>query len=314
MWSRMPAISSLTSRCYALLALCGVPAWSVHSYRRRTIPSSTWQNGCRMGRLLELQSRSQVVAYSRSCLQRSPLRMSCPRCTRSRAGTTITSVSATTRKEFKRSLPGSPRRVTSSSTIRRTSCRRLIKDSSCQSLRQSSRMRPDGTTKIRLIVDMRRSGLNAFVDLNERILLPRMRNVVKDLMSLAAQESSSEDEIEWAGVDFADAYQTIGVHPEERKHQVIAGINGQYYVMSSVAFGGAGSPLIWGRDAAFLGRSGQAFFLPTEARLEVYVDDPFIALRGSRRATHFVAQDPDALVAVSRARPLVGQSSTRLQC
>ena len=44
----------------------------------------------------------------------------------------------------------------------------------------------DGTTKIRLIV---------FVELNERILLPRIRDVVADLMSLVTQNGSSES---WA--------------------------------------------------------------------------------------------------------------------
>lgn len=144
-----------------------------------------------------------------------------------------------------------------------------------------TKIKPDGTVKLRLIVDMLRSGLNKFVKLNERILLPRIRDVIKDVMSLLGQENSEEDEVELAVVDFVDAYQTIGVHPDERKHQVIAGFDGSYYVMCSVAFGGAGSPLIWGRAAAFLGRSGQSLFLPSEARLEIYVDDPFAAFKGT---------------------------------
>ena len=102
---------------------------------------------------------------------------------------------------------------------------------------------------------MRRSGLN------ERIVLPRLRDVIKDLMSLQAHQTDEEDEgVKLAVVDFVDAYQTIRVHPDEQRHQVIAGFDGSYYVMRSVAFGGAGSPLIWGRAAAFLGRSGQALF------------------------------------------------------
>ena len=142
--------------------------------------------------------------------------------------------------------------------------------------------KPDGSVKLRLIVDMRRSGLNEHVVLNERILLPRLRDVVKDVMSLQAQQSSKGEEgVELAVVDFVDAYQTIGVHPDEQRHQVIAGFDGAYYIMKSVAFGGAGSPLIWGRAAAFLGRSGQALFCPSEARLEIYVDDPVVVLRGS---------------------------------
>ena len=94
--------------------------------------------------------------------------------------------------------------------------------------------RPDGTIKLRLIVDMRRSGLNGRVVLNERI-------VVKDLMSLQAQQTEEEDEgVELAVVDFVDAYLTTRV----QRHQVIAGFNFSHYVMRSVAFGGAGSPRI----------------------------------------------------------------------
>ena len=39
--------------------------------------------------------------------------------------------------------------------------------------------RADGTVKLRLIVDMWRSGLNKHVVLNDRIVLPRARDVVK---------------------------------------------------------------------------------------------------------------------------------------
>ena len=39
--------------------------------------------------------------------------------------------------------------------------------------------RADGTVKLRLIVDMRWSGLNKHVVLNDRIVLPRARDVVK---------------------------------------------------------------------------------------------------------------------------------------
>ena len=80
-----------------------------------------------------------------------------------------------------------------------------------------TKTRPDGSVKVRLTVDMRRSGLNVFVDLSERIVLPRDQDVVKDLMSLIAQSDSEEKEIELDVVDFVDAYQTIGVHLDKRK-------------------------------------------------------------------------------------------------
>ena len=105
-------------------------------------------------------------------------------------------------------------------------------------LAATTKQRPDGSIRLRLIVDIRRSGLNDFVMLNEGILLSRVRDVVKDIMSLMVHTDCIEDEVELAVVDFVHAHQTTGVHPDERWHQVVAG-DGSYFVMCSVAFGGA---------------------------------------------------------------------------
>ena len=40
----------------------------------------------------------------------------------------------------------------------------------------------DGSLKVRIIIDMLRSKLNEFVRLGERIVLPRLRDVVEGLM------------------------------------------------------------------------------------------------------------------------------------
>ena len=58
-------------------------------------------------------------------------------------------------------------------------------------------------------------------------------------------------------------------------------IGGEYVGYETVLVGGVGSPGVWGRAAAFLGRSGQALFAADEARLQVYVDDPWSIWRGS---------------------------------
>ena len=49
----------------------------------------------------------------------------------------------------------------------------------------------------------------------------------------------------------------------------------------TVLCGGAGCPLLWGRAAAFLGRSGQSLFCEREFRTQIYVDDPATIVRGS---------------------------------
>ena len=76
-------------------------------------------------------------------------------------------------------------------------------------------------------------------------------------------------------------FHSIGVEGEEFEHQIVKGFDGAYIGYETVLFGGAGSPLVWGKAAAFLGRSGQALFDDAEARVEIYVDDPWTGWAGS---------------------------------
>ena len=138
----------------------------------------------------------------------------------------------------------------------------------------------DGSLKLRLIIDMRRSQVNAHVRLHERIVLPRVADMLKDALALQGR-TSDDAELDMFVLDWADAFHSIGVHPDEFPHQVVKGFDGQYIGYETVLFGGAGSPGVWGRAAAFLGRSGQSLFTAEEARIQVYVDDPWTIWRGS---------------------------------
>ena len=51
-----------------------------------------------------------------------------------------------------------------------------------------AKQKPDGSTKIRLIHDLRRSGINARITLHERIVLPRLTDVARDALDLMRQE------------------------------------------------------------------------------------------------------------------------------
>jgi hypothetical protein len=88
--------------------------------------------------------------------------------------------------------------------------------------------------------------------------------------------------VEFMVSDFSDAFHSMGVMEDERMHQIVAGMFGAFYIYESVVFGGGGSPLIWGRGAAFLGRSGQSLFRPCELCMELFVDDPLTAWAGTR--------------------------------
>ena len=125
-----------------------------------------------------------------------------------------------------------------------------------------------------------------------------------------AQPNSEGMEVELAVVDFVDACQTIGVHPDEQRLQVIAGFDGAYYIMRFVAFGGAGSPLISGQSSSFLGSIGTVTVLP-DARMEIYVDDPFVAGLGHTNATVAQAHGSYSLVFVTWARIVLGKSSEK---
>ena len=116
--------------------------------------------------------------------------------------------------------------------------------------------------------------------LNERIVLPRLCDAVEAALGLL-ELCQGEEEVEFMVSDFSDAFHSMGVMEAERMHQVVAGTRGDYRIYETVVFGGGGSPLVWGRGAAFLGRSGQSLFSAAEARLEIFVDDPWTAWRGT---------------------------------
>jgi hypothetical protein len=148
------------------------------------------------------------------------------------------------------------------------------------------KVRDDGTVKLRIIIDMLRSMVNSFVKLSERIVLPRLMDVVTDLLALA--EAAKRDNIVGEGIsmmvaDFVDAFHSLGVKVEELPFQVIKLPGGGYGGYETAVFGGGGSPLTWGLAAALLGRSGQSLFCDTRARIEIYVDDPWTCWRGTKQ-------------------------------
>ena len=137
--------------------------------------------------------------------------------------------------------------------------------------------REDGTTKLRLIIDMSRSYVNEHVRLHERIVLPRIVDMVRDSVSLL-EGSSDGGDVDLMILDWEDAFHTMGVRAEELPHQIVKGFDGEY---ETVLFGGGGSPGVCGRAAAFLGWSGQALFSTGETRIQVCVDDPCRVWRGT---------------------------------
>jgi hypothetical protein len=88
-------------------------------------------------------------------------------------------------------------------------------------------------------------------------------------------------------LDVKDAFHTIPVNAGDLDLQVFMSSPGVFETFNTTVFGSKASPLIWGRFAAFLMRSGQALFSPEEVLLQCYVDDPLAQLAGdadTRRA------------------------------
>ena len=144
------------------------------------------------------------------------------------------------------------------------------------------KVRKDGSVKARLVIDLRRSGVNRCVRLSERVVLPRIKEVLEDATYLLSQAGAG-DEVEAMVADFKDAFHTLPVHPEEKKFGVARTFGDHFIGFETIMFGGEASPLVWGRAASYLNRSGQALFEPHEFLAECYVDDPVLLAAGNAR-------------------------------
>ena len=136
--------------------------------------------------------------------------------------------------------------------------------------------RPDGTNQVRFVVDMLRSGVNALTKAEERIVLPRGADLVRDILDLL---ESQDGKVEILTADFSDAFLNLGIKENERGSVIIKTASGQYAAYAGVPFGLATAPLLWGRAAAWLGRTAQALHTKWDHRMQIYVDDPALVAR-----------------------------------
>ena len=143
------------------------------------------------------------------------------------------------------------------------------------------KVRADGSSKVRFVVDMRRSGINGLSKCRERITLPRGEDVIRDVLALVAGQGTGEH-VELLTVDIADAFLNLHVGEAERGYAVITDEKGTYYSYRGVPFGLATAPLLWGRLAAAMSRYAQACHWESQHRLQTYVDDPIIICAGTK--------------------------------
>ncbi len=148
-----------------------------------------------------------------------------------------------------------------------------------------SKRRPDGTTKYRLILDLKASGISARTRKTHRVVLPRVADVVRDSLRALSELSEGED-AELFVVDFRNAFWHIPLLPAERRHFVGSGC-GFLWSFTRAAQGSRNGPLSWAGPSALVMRCTQGVLSSAvagrrpRAKGRLYVDDPCFVLSGS---------------------------------
>lgn len=132
--------------------------------------------------------------------------------------------------------------------------------------------------KSRIIWDMRESKVNDRCDPAERIILPRLLDVVSETLTLQANNLKPV----FAAIDIQDAFHNIPAGRDKRYTAARCRMEDDqdcFIVYDVLVFGSKSSPTVWGRFAAYLGRI-VCSILP-EVGTQVYVDDPIFVLPDS---------------------------------
>ena len=124
------------------------------------------------------------------------------------------------------------------------------------------KQRDDGSEKVRIIVDSRRSGVNGLMTIRERVVLPRVTDVMASSRRLV-EAHEGKAEVEMMSADFKDAFNMLRLAKAEQPLVVVKGADGEhgqprYFAFQVVDFGLAPGPLLWGRVAAAAMRLAQS--------------------------------------------------------
>lgn len=138
--------------------------------------------------------------------------------------------------------------------------------------------------KVRLVHDLRRSGVNSTIKFSERLVLPRLRDLAEDVMVLMENRLPGE-RVALMSLDYKDAFKQMPVRRNEKR--CLSGqAMGGYFIYHAVLFGVRTGPLVWARMAALVGRISQSMFRSLRSRIQLYVDDPMVTMRGTQEQIH----------------------------
>ena len=141
-------------------------------------------------------------------------------------------------------------------------------------------------SKTRIILDAKQSGVTNATDRKYKSELPRIVDAVHDVLSLMSTIKPGET-ITQMVADITDAFWLIPLHPVERKF-FVAKFKGQYLIFRRTAQGSRTAPLTFASIMAMATRFLQSLLLRNhlresvwqDARIETYVDDPWMAIKG----------------------------------
>jgi hypothetical protein len=141
-----------------------------------------------------------------------------------------------------------------------------------------------GVVKTRVIQDLLINGVNSLSSFTERVVLPRGIDHAVDMAVLSDRHPGAV--VHCLVLDFVDAFMSMALHPDEMRFTAAevpetSGL-GPILVWRVVGFGGRVFPLVYSRAASFAARTAQAAVDVNIARLQLYVDDPVLAVAGSR--------------------------------
>ena len=152
------------------------------------------------------------------------------------------------------------------------------------------KQKDDGTEKVRLIFDGRRSGINGLIQCRERVTLPKVSDVAKAFLQLKSQDGWSPAAYpKLFSADLKDAFHILQLREDERGFVVVKGWptsegHPRYYISNCVVFGLSTGPLLWCRLAAAAMKLGQAVLESWEADVHCYIDDPIIVSMATSEA------------------------------
>ena len=158
--------------------------------------------------------------------------------------------------------------------------------------------KPDGSTKRRVVTDLKRSSGNDRASVPERIILPRIQDVVRTMRDLWRQSHQLEEHLyksygpdiggeildtEFVSIDFRDAFCHFANDRREWKQCITPDEkDAQALMWVAMTFGYKGAPLIMARLSSAVGRLIQSLLRPFEGKCQIYMDDLLIILRGPK--------------------------------